>query len=167
MPKSPSTKKTMAKEYIPALSYVMAEKNLSIFAASVRVGKYAAFKKKIDDSTVGTFAETLKKAYIRSRQPRKRKIDKRRVLSERQEQLVAGVAMGMARAGEKVTKSIVVEIANRVRSKRAPKSMYSHKWSMPAAQHPHCSGGLDSRRELNSPSRGIRAKGPPVPAQVT
>ena len=154
--------KTKAKDYFEALNYVLGadfNKGVTLLEACRRVGRRAAERKKIDQDSVETFAHSLRRAYQRSRLPKKKKRDRRRLLTDAEEQLIAGIAEGMARAGKTVGKSAVVAIAKDISKDKPKKSLFTQQWWDYLPCFSVCSflqGGEASKGGLNSISQKIK-----------
>ena len=133
LPKNPSTVRTYARAYLEALEYVLeadSDKQVSLVEACRIVSERAVQRKIINAPNAETFARTLRRTYQRSRAPKKKKRDKRRLLNDAEEQLVAGIAEGMARAGKTVKRSTVTSIAQQISTKNSKKSLFTKQWSM-------------------------------------
>ena len=106
----------------------MEKENERLEPACRRVGEIACEGKKINaGDSIMKFATALKKAYARSKCPRKPQPDRRRILSDEEEILVVGLALGFSRAGRKVTKEMVIRIASSVSGSRRNKSVFSNQ----------------------------------------
>lgn len=77
MPHKPSTVKTFARDYFPALQKLL-DGHSSLESACELVGARAVAIRNIDEAKAGTFAKTLRRTYHRSKQPLPEKRDLRR-----------------------------------------------------------------------------------------